>query len=281
LYYKHKKHGPVRVVKPEEVPVILRACHSDPLSGHQGINRTWEKVKRRYYWPSMMKAVEDYITHCDQCQRQNHLAKTPSSLHPIPVKNTAFHMLGMDLVGPLRMTSNGNKYIIVLTDYLTKWPEVKAIPTKNAEHICDFIIETVCRHGTPATILTDNGREFCNALNDRLCKSLGINHRLTTPYHPQTNGLTERYNQTLCNALAKYVGESQDDWDRYIHQIAFATRTCQQKSTKATPFYLTYGREAVLPVELDIPTTVDGKDITDDDNFQEILNDRAVICHTT
>ncbi|XP_021354150.1 uncharacterized protein K02A2.6-like [Mizuhopecten yessoensis] len=122
----------------------------------------------------------------------------------------------------------------------------------------------------------DNGREFCNALNDRLCKSLGINHRLTTPYHPQTNGLAERYTQKLCNVLAKYVGESQDDWDRYIHQIAFATRRCQQKSTKATPFYLTYGREAVLPVELDIPTTVDGKDITNDDNFQEILNDRAV-----
>ncbi|XP_069109495.1 uncharacterized protein [Argopecten irradians] len=214
----------------------------------------------------MMKTIEDYISQCDECQRQNHLSKTPSELHPIPVNNKAFRMLGMDLVGPLRTTSNGNKYIIVLTDYLTKWPEVKAIPTKEASHICDFVIETICRHGTPETILTDNGREFCNSINDSLCKSLGITHRLTTPYHPQTNGLTERCNQTLCNALAKYVTETQDDWDLY--------RTCQQKSTKATPFFLTYGREAVLPVELDIPTTVNSKEIEDED-FQEMLNDRA------
>ncbi|XP_021371504.1 uncharacterized protein LOC110462052 [Mizuhopecten yessoensis] len=109
----------------------------------------------------------------------------------------------MDLVGPLRETRSGNRYIIVMTDYLTKWSEVKAIRTKTAEEIALFITETICRHGTPEVILTDNGREFCNQVNDNLCRQLNIDHRVTTPYHPQTNGLTERNNQTICSALTK------------------------------------------------------------------------------
>ncbi|XP_069111463.1 uncharacterized protein [Argopecten irradians] len=245
------------------------------MSGHQGMNRTLTKIKSRYYWPSMTSDIETYVRHCDSCQRQNHLAKTPSVLHPIPVKDKAFAMLGMDLVGPLRLTERGNRYVIVLTDYLTKWPEVKAIPSKDANEIADFVIETVCRHGTPEVILTDNGREFCNMVNDTLCSKLGIEHRLTTPYHPQTNGLTERYNQTLCCAISKYVNDTQDDWDRYIQQIAFATRTCIQTSTKATHFFLTYGREAVLPIQLDIPVSVGINEQLTELDYQEIIDDRT------
>lgn len=104
---------------------------------------------------------------------------------------------------------------------------------------------------------------------------LGIEHRVSAPYHPQTNGLTERFNQTLCSALAIYVNEKQDDWDRYLHQVAFAARTCQQKSTKERPFYLLYGRKAVLQVQVDISTSVPNTDMpVKDDEFAEINNDR-------
>lgn len=224
----------------------------------------------------MQQDIVDYVQSCDKCQRENRLRKTPSVLHPIPVQGDPFSMVGLDLVGPLQETKKGNKYIAVLTDYLTKYVEVKALPSKNAEEICEFIIEVVCRHGCIKTLITDQGREFCNALNEELCQMLGIEHRVSAPYHPQTNGLTERFNQTLCSALAKYVNEKQDDWDRYLHQVAFAARTCQQKSTKETPFYLLYGRKAVLPVQVDIPTSVPNTEMSlKDDEFAEIYNDRV------
>lgn len=161
----------------------------------------------------MQQDIVDYVQSCDKCQRENRLRKTPSVLHPIPVQGDPFSMVGLDLVGPLQETKKGNKYIAVLTDYLTKYVEVKALPSKNAEEICEFIIEVVCRHGCIKTLITDQGREYCNALNEELCQMLGIEHRVSAPYHPQTNGLTERFNQTLCSALAKYVNEKQDDWD--------------------------------------------------------------------
>ncbi|CAG2191696.1 unnamed protein product [Mytilus edulis] len=180
-------------------------------------------------------------------------------------------MLGLDLVGPLHTTDNNNRFIAVLTDYFTKWPEVKAIPSKHSHHIAEFIIEVICRHGTPSEVITDRGREFCNKVNSILCSKLNIDHKVSSPYHPQTNGLTERFNQTLCNSLRKYVNDQQNDWDQYLQQVAFAARTCVQKSTKQTPFFLVYGRKPTLPIELDIPTAMPS------DNSDEVeLNDRIM-----
>ena len=119
--------------------------------------------------------------------------------------------------------------------------------------------------------MTDRGREFCNEVNQELYNRLNITRKVTSPYHPQTNGLTERYNQTLCNALVKYVNEMQDNWDQYLDQVAFATRTCQQRATKETPFYLVYGRQARLPVELDIPCSITKE--TSEEEVQEILDE--------
>ncbi|XP_061181232.1 uncharacterized protein LOC133189855 [Saccostrea echinata] len=275
LYYLHKKHSSVRVVRFEEKAAILKACHTTATARHQGVNRTATKIRERYWWVGMQQDIVEYVDTCEKCQRQNQLRKTPSVLHPIPVHDGPFSMVGLDLVGPLQETTSGNKYIAVLTDYLTKWPEVKAIPSKHADVICDFIIEVICRHGAPKTILTDRGREFCNSLNDKLCQSMGIQHRVSAPYHPQTNGLTERFNQTLCSALTKYVSEKQDDWDQYLQQVAFAARTCQQKSTKESPFYLIYGRKVVLPIQLDIPTTVPNMQRQQtEEEFDEIYSDR-------
>ncbi len=157
----------------------------------------------------------------------------------------------MDLVGPLPETKSGNKYIIVLADHLTKWPEAKGIPNKEAETVAKFVYSIICRFGAIETILTDQGREFCNHLNEILYRQFDIKHSVSSPYHPQTNGEIERLNQTIKISLLKYTDSQQGNWDEHLESILFAYRTAIHKSTKFSPFFLLYGSNPRLPSDLD------------------------------
>jgi transposase InsO family protein len=142
-----------------------------------------------------------------------------------------------------------------MTEYLTKWPEAKPIPTKQAEEIAShFYTEIICHHGCPKELLSDQGTEFCNQIVNSLCNLHGIRHTLSSAYHPQTNGLVERFNQTLCKSLAKLTHDHEEDWDILIPSVLLAYRTMRHSITRHEPFYLTYGRDATLPIELEVPT---------------------------
>jgi hypothetical protein len=105
--------------------------------------------------------------------------------------------------------------------------------------------------GTP---LTDRGTHFVNEMLDSLCQQLGVRHKLSTAYHPQTNGLVERFNRTLCETLAKFANENKNDWDLYIPSALFSYRVKRHNTTRHEPFYLMYGRDATLPIEFVVPT---------------------------
>ena len=121
-----------------------------------------------------------------------------------------------------------------------------------AENVVEFIYKKIiCRHGCPNIILSDRGTHFRNKLVENLCEKFRIKHKLSSPYHPQTNGLVERFNRTLCETLAKITKEDKN-WDQNITSVLFAYRTKTQESTKIRPFYLTYGRKARLPVDDEI-----------------------------
>src|ERR1043166_10299807 len=170
------------------------------------------------------------------------------NLNPIEVTGP-FEMIGIDFVGPLLRTKHGNKYILVTTDYLTKWSEVKATKEATAKVAKDFIYkEIICRHVCTKIILSDRGSHFRNEIVDELCAQFKIEHKLSSPYHPQTNGLVERFNRTLCEALAKVI-EKENEWDKYIKSVLFAYRTIKHNTTKRTPFFMVYGREAILPID--------------------------------
>ena len=124
-------------------------------------------------------------------------------MNPITVE-VPFERIGIDFVGPLPRTRKGNKYILVATDYLTKWPEAKAMKEATAKVTVEFIYKgIICRHGCPKIILSDRGTHFNNEMVNELCKKFEIKHKLSSPYHPQTNGLVKRFNRTLCKSLAK------------------------------------------------------------------------------
>ncbi|PIK52465.1 putative gypsy retrotransposon integrase-like protein 1-like [Apostichopus japonicus] len=141
----------------------------------------------------------------------------------------------------------------------TKWVESEPLKSKSATEVAQFIYRIICRHGCPQIQLSDQGREFVNRVSEELHRLTGVDHRITTAYHPQCNGLAEKQNQTTQNVLLKYL-DNQDEWSDILDSVLFAYRTSRHASTGYSPFYLLYGRQPRLPVEL----TVGNDENTDD-----------------
>jgi len=168
-------------------------------------------------------------------------------LHPIKVE-APFDKIGIDFVGPLPTTTQGNKYIIIAMDYMTKYPETKAVPLANAQQTAIFVYEDIiCRHGYPNFLLSDRGTHFNNILIESLMQKFQIKYLLTTPYHLQTNRLVERFNRTLCESLAKLSNED-TEWDKLIPSVLFSYRSSKHATTRFTPSFLAYGQELKLPI---------------------------------
>src|SRR6266498_4642548 len=230
------------VVRRNKIEPILSLAYEHPLSGHFGLEATLTKLKEKYYWPKMKDDIKSYIRTCDQCQRRGKITDE-NELHSIKIKEL-FYQWGIDIIGPLTETSRENKYIVVAIDYFTKYPKARALANANTRNVANFLYEDIiCRHGCSRKIISDRETYFNNQIIEKLLEQFKIRHNLSTPYHPKTNGLVERFNKTLCESLAK-LNEERENWDEYISPTLFAYRTKINKSTQFTPFYLTYGRKA-------------------------------------
>jgi hypothetical protein len=166
--------------------------------------------------------------------------------------------VSLDLLGRFPKTKNGNTYVICCTDYLTKWAIAKALPSGSASDVARFLIDDViCIHSCPAEILSDRGAQFRSSLMLDLAKGLGVKSNFCSGFRPQVNGLVERYNATLVSMLSQFVNDKHDDWDRYVSLSTFAYNTARQESTGFSPFYLVYGRQAVLPMDVSLRQGLD------------------------
>ena len=145
LYKKQRQRNAtkqfLRVIKETELDAILYMMHNDPTAGHFSTDIMFNKIRNRYYWPQMYESIRKYVQSCDTYQRRGR-PKTKNELHPIPV-DSPFYRIGIDFVGPLPRTSRGNKYIIVAMDYLTKWPEAKAVKDNTAKSVVKFLYEDI------------------------------------------------------------------------------------------------------------------------------------------
>ena len=203
-------------------------------------------------------------------------------LHPIETK-PPFEKIGIDLVGPLSLTANKNRYIVVAIDYGTKWAEARAIPDAASTTIIPFLYEDIiCRHGFPKELISDRGTTFANELIRTLCETYQIKHHLSAPYHLQTNGLVERLNRTLCESLAKLVQLHKNEWNFYLPSVLFTYRTIKQSTTKFTPFYLTYGRQAIPPIDLKLQPIENDDEVTTNEIIKRacIIMDKLEINRT-
>ncbi|UYV80895.1 K02A2.6-like, partial [Cordylochernes scorpioides] len=251
---------------------LLKNFHDSPTAGHLGFTKTYDRIRKKYYWPGMYRTVRKYVAHCSDCQRRKHQPQLPSGhLQPIPVPEVAFEKVGMDLLGRFPTSEGGNRWIIVCTDYLTKYAITKALPTSESMEVAKFFIEDVIlKHGAPRELITDRGRNFTSSMISDLNNQCRITHQKTTAYHPQTNGLTERLNKTIADMLSMYVDVNQKDWDRILPFVTFAYNTAKQESTGFIPFFLVHGREAETPLDVLFP-----KLLPEDDDFIQTLGARA------
>ncbi|KAM3875163.1 vomeronasal type-2 receptor 1-like [Diretmus argenteus] len=168
-------------------------------------------------------------------------------LHPIKGVTQPWTVIGVDLIGPLPTTQDGYKYALTMTDLFTKWVVAEPLRTKHGAEAATCIINKFFEFGIPKKVITDQGREFVNEANTAIFKVLKVKHCMTLAYHPQTNGQDERTNQTLKRQLAKYVNDTQDDWDDHLKSVVCSINNSKQASTKYTPFFLMFNRHPNMP----------------------------------
>ena len=157
----------------------------------------------------------------------------------------------MDIVGPLPTSKSGNKYILVISDYFTKWAEAFGIPNQEAITVATKLVDHVfCRLSMPTQLHSDMGAQFESQLIKDISGLLGIKKTHTTPYHPQSDGLVERLNRTILSMLATTIKDHGEEWEDHLAKVCFAYNTSIHKSTGFTPFYLMYGRQARIPIDL-------------------------------
>ena len=189
------------------------------------------KILHRYWWYGIRAGVRRFCRSCLNCATR----KGPG--HPVhpPMQ-------------PIPVMSSGNKYVVVFMDYLTKWVEAFPTSDQKASTIATLLEEhVVCQHGIPEELLSDKGSNFLSDLMLELCSILEIHKINTSGYHPQTNGLVEKFNSTLQSMIAKASDKNATEWDKQLPLLLFAYRSVVQESTKESPFFLLYGRDPRLP----------------------------------
>lgn len=208
------------------------------------------RIASRFVWPGIYTQVKSFCDSCETCQLTSPRGVARAQLQPLPIIDTPFDRIGMDIVGPLERSSSGNRYILVICDYATRYPEVFPLRSVKARQVANCLFQLFSRVGIPREILTDCGTNFLSKLLQQVYQLLGVRGIKTTPYHPQTDGLVERFNQTLKNMLRKFVSHTGSDWDQWLPYLLFAYREVPHASTGFSPFELLYGRQVRGPLDL-------------------------------
>jgi hypothetical protein len=229
---------------------IMTMYHDSYVTGHYGVDRTFQRLNERVYWDTMYTDVFNYCRSCIVCAKRKTPHRTKQLVAgTLPIAAYPWQRISIDIVGPLPTSIAGNAYILVVTDWCTRWIEAFAIPNQQEETICQLIVEEICcRYGCPEYLHSDRGSNFLSALSTKMYETFDIHKTATTSYHPQGNGITERANQTIIELLAMYCTDQ--DWDAYLPYCLAAMRSAINASTLFTPHYLMFGREMRLPTDV-------------------------------
>ena len=230
---------------------VLSELHAGVTSGHMGEKKTLARLRQRFYWVGMRSDVTEWCRACDVCSAKKGPARRNRAPLQVYQVGAPMERVAVDIAGPLPLTPRGNRYICVAMDYFTKWPEAYALPNHEAETVAGVLVgEFFTRFGTPVELHSDQGREFESCVFRECCELLGVRKTRTTPLHPQSDGMVERYNRTLAQQLAKYCADSQEDWDAKLPTLLMAYRSAVHEATEYSPARLMFGRELRLPVDL-------------------------------
>lgn len=228
-------------------PLVLQEFHDSTASGHLGFWKTYRKCMAKVFWPGMKSDIRLYIRSCQVCQKFKFAHTKKAGLLQSVSASAPGEMWGIDLIGPLPASTQGNTQCLVVVDYFSRWVELFALRRATARAIAAILTKDVfSRFGFPKYILSDNGPQFVSDLFRETCSKFGIQRKLASPYHPQTNR-TERVNRTLGPMIAGYLKERHGRWDQDLQSHAFSLRTAVSEVTGFSPARLFLGRELALP----------------------------------
>ena len=230
---------------------VLTDLHDGALGGHLGVEKTLARLKERYYWPGHHTDVSDWCRNCPVCAaRKNPNPKQKAPLQSVKSSHP-LEIVAVDILGPFPEAQNGNKYILVACEYFTRWVEAYVVRNQEAKTIAEKLMnEFFFRFGLPEQLHSDQGRNFEADIIKEICTIFEIKKSRTTPYHPQSDGLVERMNRTLLDMLAIAVQNKPTGWDSHLRRLCIAYNTSVQPTTGFTSFYLMYGRQAKMLLEL-------------------------------
>ena len=203
----------------------------------------------------MQKDPQLYARKCEKCQKFSHSLHQPAQdLSPLS-SQWPFAQWGLDIVGPLHRTPGNKRWLIVATDYFTKWVEAEPLSSITELDTKNFVWKNIItRFGIPRTLVSDNGTQFDSNFFKSFCQEYGIRNVYSTPAYPQSNGQAEISNKVLLDRIKKRLDRAKGRWAEELPSVLWAYRTTPRCSTSATPFSLAYGMEAVIPLEVGLPT---------------------------
>ncbi|KAM7304079.1 uncharacterized protein ISCGN_013979 [Ixodes scapularis] len=251
VYSSGRRSEQLALPKRFRVAAVTMA-HDSIMSGHQGAKNTLNLVAGEFFWPCMQSEIKRYVRSCDVCQRtvpKGKVGKAP--LGSMPIIDTLFQRVAIDIIGPIvPIASSGNRYILTMVDMATRYPDAVALKSIGSQQVAEALVQMFTRYGVPAEIFSDRGTNFTSELLREVSRLLSMKQLLTTPYHPISNGLVERFNGTIKQMLRRMCKERPKDWDRYLPALLFAYREVPQASLRFSPFELLYGRRVRGPLAI-------------------------------
>ena len=260
LYWRPSGTPHNRLYVPEGLrETLLSEAHDPPTMGHLGMDKTLERLSRRFFWPKLEQSVRAYVRSCPACQRNKASNQRPAGLlQPLPIPDRRWESVSMDFVMPLPKTQSGHEGMVVFVDRLSKRIHISPCSLNiTAPETAQLFFDTVFKHhGLPKEIVSDRDSKFTSNFWRALWKLTGTQLKMSSPYHPQTDGQTERANRVIEDMLRAYVSFNLDDWDKHLTAVEFAYNNSQQASTRQTPFMLDTGQHPHTPLDMvDVSTS--------------------------
>uniref|UniRef100_A0A2N9FQQ7 Uncharacterized protein n=1 Tax=Fagus sylvatica TaxID=28930 RepID=A0A2N9FQQ7_FAGSY len=243
-------------VHPDKVKDFLFEIHEGICGSHTGGRSLAHRaISQGYWWPYMQADALKYVQECDKCQRFAPLIHQPArELNPLS-SPWPFAQWGLDIVGPLPRAPGNKKFLIAATDYFTKWVEAEPLSNIRDVDTKRFLWKNIItRFGIPWAVISDNGTQFDSRLFKGFCSELGDRNFFSSPGYPQSNGQAEVSNKVILSGIKRKLEAAKGKWVEELPSILWTYRTTVRKSTNETPFALAFGVEAVIPLEIGMPT---------------------------
>lgn len=231
---------------------ILHLAHDDPFAGHLGVNKTYDRILRCFFWPGLKRDVKQYCKTCHVCQVCGKSNESVPSylLYPIPVMGEPFERVIVDCVGPLPRTKAGNKFLLTIMCATTPFSEAVPLRGITTAAILKVLLKFFSVFGLPKVVQTDQGTNFMSRIFSQVMKQLGVSHHYASACHPESQGALEPFHATLKSMLHAYCFETGRDWDEGVHLLLFATREVIQESLGFSPADLVFAHTVRGPLSL-------------------------------